>query len=53
MLLARGGPGDRERAIQLLDQALAMAEELGMGRWTEEMKELRQQAAGTSERITN
>ena len=30
MLLARGYPGDREKACDILDQALATAEELGM-----------------------
>jgi len=31
MLLARGDPGDRDRAQELLDQALATYRELGMG----------------------
>jgi hypothetical protein len=30
MLLARAGPGDRERAQELLDAALATYRELGM-----------------------
>jgi DNA-binding NarL/FixJ family response regulator len=30
MLLRRGGPGDRERAYELLTQSLATAQELGM-----------------------
>ena len=29
-LLARGGPGDRDRAVALQDRALAVARELGM-----------------------
>jgi hypothetical protein len=32
MLLARAGPGDRERAQELLDAALATYRELGMER---------------------
>ena len=30
MLLARGQPGDRQKAMSLLDQALTIASELGM-----------------------
>jgi hypothetical protein len=32
MLLARDGPGDREKALGLLTQALGTAKELGMER---------------------
>jgi hypothetical protein len=32
MLLARDGPGDREKALTLLTQALDIAKELGMER---------------------
>ena len=35
MLLARDGPGDRERAIELQDEALAITQELGMRPLTE------------------
>jgi class 3 adenylate cyclase len=35
MLLTRGQPGDRDRAMSLLDEALAIASQLGMGALTD------------------
>ena len=35
MLLNRGDPGDREKAIELQDEALAITQELGMRPLTE------------------
>ncbi|MEK6323100.1 MAG: protein kinase [Acidobacteriota bacterium] len=44
MLLARGAPGDREKAYDILDQALATAEELGMKVVIKEVQALKSQA---------
>ena len=49
MLLARDAPGDRERAGQLLAEAISTYEELGMGVWAERA---RARADGRSERST-
>lgn len=43
MLLARGYPGDREKAHVMLDQALAIAEELGMKGVIKEAQALKSQ----------
>ncbi len=45
MLLARNANGDRERAIGLLDEALAAAREIGMAALAERAAALRQEAA--------
>jgi hypothetical protein len=44
MLLARNGAGDRERAIALLDEALAAAEEIGMAALEKRAAGLREEA---------
>ena len=44
MLLARNGAGDRERAIALLDEALAAAREIGMAALAERAAALREEA---------
>jgi tetratricopeptide (TPR) repeat protein len=44
MLLSRGNAGDRERANQILDQAIATAEELGMQGVIKEAQALRAQS---------
>ena len=44
MLLARNGAGDRERAIALLDEALAAAREIGMAALAEHAAALREAA---------
>ena len=49
MLLARDAPGDRERAGELLAEAISTYEELGMGVWAERA---RARADGRSERST-
>lgn len=41
MLLTRGRPGDRKRALELLDQALATARELEMKKLEEKIQGLR------------
>jgi tetratricopeptide (TPR) repeat protein len=41
MLLARGRPGDRDRALALLDEALAIARELGMQSLVEKVETCR------------
>jgi DNA-binding SARP family transcriptional activator len=45
MLLARGRPVDREKAVRLLDEALAAAQNLGMDRLAQRVETLRSQAA--------
>jgi class 3 adenylate cyclase len=45
-LLARGGPGDRARARQLLDAALATSQELGLKGWLDQGLELKLAAQG-------
>jgi hypothetical protein len=42
--VARGQPGDCERALELLSQALATAEEIGMKSLTDRAQELKLQA---------
>jgi tetratricopeptide (TPR) repeat protein len=44
MLLARGAPGDRERALDLLQQALDAAQEMGMKKVIEDCLALKVQA---------
>jgi tetratricopeptide (TPR) repeat protein len=44
MFLARGNPGDREKAHEILDQALATAEELGMKGVINDVQALKSQA---------
>nr|MDP9237548.1 tetratricopeptide repeat protein [Chloroflexota bacterium] len=46
MLLARAAPGDRDRALALLQPALATAEELGMAKIIERALALKLQAQG-------
>ena len=46
MLLARGQSGDYERALELLDSALATAQELGMKSLSDKAKALREQTRG-------
>ena len=46
MLLARGQSSDRERAISLLNQALATARELGMQKLVKDVETLREKAQG-------
>jgi eukaryotic-like serine/threonine-protein kinase len=46
LLLARGDPGDRERALELLARALDTAQELGMQRMVTEVLTLRLEAQG-------
>jgi hypothetical protein len=46
MLLTRGRPADRERAVELLDEAVAAAQRLEMTRLADQAAELRHQAAG-------
>jgi tetratricopeptide (TPR) repeat protein len=46
MLLLRGRPGDRERARELLDQALATVEELGFTSLAAHVRPLRLRAHG-------
>jgi hypothetical protein len=46
MLLARGGPRDREKALQLLESALETAQKLGMTALLEKVRELKLQAGG-------
>jgi hypothetical protein len=43
MLLKRGDPGDRERANQIFDQALATANEIGMKGLIKEVNALKTQ----------
>jgi hypothetical protein len=43
MLTRRNQPGDRERALELLDEALAQAREIGMVRLERLASELRGQ----------
>jgi DNA-binding SARP family transcriptional activator/tetratricopeptide (TPR) repeat protein len=45
MLLARNEPGDPEKALELLDEVLATAEELGMKRLLDEASALRLETA--------
>ena len=49
MLLARDGPGDRERAGEFLTEAISTYEELGMDSWAERARVL---AGGQSESST-
>jgi hypothetical protein len=49
MLVARGSPGDRERAQALVSEARALAESLGMARLTAQLLAL--QATMTSDSI--
>ena len=44
MLLARAQAGDRDRAMPMVDEALATAQELGMGGLTERAQALRDRA---------
>lgn len=46
MLLGRGGPGDRERALKLLDEALTIFQEIGMKWDIEQALKLKVQAQG-------
>jgi class 3 adenylate cyclase len=46
LLLARDGPGDRERALELLARALDTAQEIGMQRLVTEVLTLRLEAQG-------
>jgi eukaryotic-like serine/threonine-protein kinase len=46
MLLDRGGPGDRERALKLLDEALSIFQEIGMKWDIEQALKLKVQAQG-------
>jgi DNA-binding CsgD family transcriptional regulator len=46
MLLARSANGDRDRAVALLDDALAIAREIGMAALAERAAALREKAAG-------
>jgi tetratricopeptide (TPR) repeat protein len=46
MLIARGGPGDRRRALELLDAAVATARELGMTALLEQALRLETRARG-------
>ncbi len=48
MLLARDEPGDRRRALELLDEALAIFQEIGMKRDIELALKLKLQAQGIS-----
>ena len=48
MLLRRGGSADRERALPLLEAALAEARQLGMARLEQAVLSLRAQAAGAA-----
>ena len=47
LLLGRNQPGDREKALELLDQVLATAQEVGMPRLMEQALALKAQAQGT------
>jgi DNA-binding CsgD family transcriptional regulator len=51
MLLARNGPGDREHALKLLDEALALAREIGMQGLVERASALRQDAGSAPGRV--
>ncbi len=46
VLLARGAPGDRERALELLQLALDAAQEMGMAKVVEDCEALKAQAQG-------
>jgi tetratricopeptide (TPR) repeat protein len=48
MLLARREPGDRERALELVGEALAAAEELGMKSLGERTRSLKAEAEGVT-----
>ena len=45
MLLTRSEPGDPERAVELIDHALAAYHELGMGSYAARASALAQEAA--------
>jgi hypothetical protein len=49
MLLARDQPGDREKALELLDGAVSAYRELGMESWAQAATELRHAGRPTSE----
>ncbi len=46
MLLRRGTPGDQEHALELADEALAAAEEMGMARLAEQALALKVRVQG-------
>jgi hypothetical protein len=46
MLVGRTEPGDRERALELVDQTLGTAEELGMTRLAEQALALKVEVQG-------
>jgi hypothetical protein len=46
MLVKRDSPGDRERSLALLDQALSAAEEIGMTRLSEQALALKVRLQG-------
>lgn len=46
VLLARGNPGDRDRALRLVDDALDTARDIGMGRAIEQLLALRLDTRG-------
>lgn len=48
MLLARHRPGDRARALELLDEAVSTYEELGMDSWARAAAALKQPTLPTS-----
>ncbi len=51
MLLARNAPGDRERALGLLDEAIALAREIGMAALVERACALRHEAEPAPARV--
>ncbi len=46
MLLTRSGPGDRERALSLLDEAMSTSQELGLKGWLDRCIETKLAAQG-------
>jgi class 3 adenylate cyclase len=46
MLLVRSGPGDRERALELLDEAMGTCQELGLKGWLDRCIETKLAAQG-------
>jgi hypothetical protein len=46
MYARRGAPGDRERALRLLDLAVPQFESIGMPGWIRRADELRRQKLG-------
>jgi class 3 adenylate cyclase len=53
MLLVRSGPGDRDRALALLDEAMATAQELGLKAWLDRCIETKLAAQGVDSGSTS